>query len=123
MLTDSEKQEVEAIVSDFFALQAAACTTQEDCKCGRSPEEHRTFHAPSATPTHVEGRRVAAAFPCIGKQGLVDTVTVTVDEDPVGRKFYLHRVYPDGKTFAFDPAYEVTFPRALRRARQAQGWE
>ena len=27
--------DIEEIVADFFAFQAAACTTQADCKCGR----------------------------------------------------------------------------------------
>jgi hypothetical protein len=26
---------MESIVDDFFAFQAAACTTQADCQCGR----------------------------------------------------------------------------------------
>ena len=30
----------EAIVSDFFTFQAAACTSQPDCDCGRGPEWH-----------------------------------------------------------------------------------
>lgn len=26
---------MEEIIADFFAFQAAACTTQPDCRCGR----------------------------------------------------------------------------------------
>jgi len=37
--TSAEKAEAYAamldIVDEFFALQAAACTTQDDCRCGR----------------------------------------------------------------------------------------
>lgn len=41
MLTEQERDEVKEIISDYFAMQAAACTTQADCPCGRSDEEHR----------------------------------------------------------------------------------
>lgn len=34
-LTTEEKAILEGICSDFFAFQAAACTTQPDCTCGR----------------------------------------------------------------------------------------
>jgi hypothetical protein len=33
VLTDAEA--IEEIVLDFFAFQAAACTAQADCSCGR----------------------------------------------------------------------------------------
>ena len=35
VLTDAEKAILEGICSDFFAFQAAACTAQPDCGCGR----------------------------------------------------------------------------------------
>jgi len=34
---------MDAIVDDFFAFRAAACTAQDDCNCGRSREEHAFF--------------------------------------------------------------------------------
>lgn len=29
---------IEAIVDDFFAFQAAACSASPDCSCGRAPD-------------------------------------------------------------------------------------
>jgi len=33
--TPEERAQVEEMILDFFAFQAAACTTQPDCACGR----------------------------------------------------------------------------------------
>jgi hypothetical protein len=32
---------MEEVIDDFFAFQAAACTAQPDCTCGRGPEHHQ----------------------------------------------------------------------------------
>lgn len=32
---DADRVAMESLISDFFAFQAAACTTQADCRCGR----------------------------------------------------------------------------------------
>lgn len=29
------------VIDDYFALRAAACTTRDDCTCGRTRDEHR----------------------------------------------------------------------------------
>ena len=39
LLSEADTEQVEEVISEFFTFQAAACTTQPDCQCGRDHSE------------------------------------------------------------------------------------